>query len=67
MPKFKVGDQVERTGPLVPPYMRTGAVIRVIPNEHGLDFLCQYEVEFGNEMTAVLYETQLRLAASNPA
>jgi hypothetical protein len=30
MPKFKVGDQVERIGSLVPEYMRTGVITRVV-------------------------------------
>jgi hypothetical protein len=32
MPKFKVGDLVERIGSLVPHYMRHGVITRVIPN-----------------------------------
>jgi hypothetical protein len=35
MPKFKVGDHVERIGSLVPEYMRSGIVTRVIPNQQG--------------------------------
>ena len=38
MTLFKVGDQVERIGALVnPPYVRSGVVIRIIPNKDGLD------------------------------
>jgi hypothetical protein len=33
MPRFKVGDLIERVGMLVPEYMKNGIVIRVIPNQ----------------------------------
>jgi hypothetical protein len=33
MLKFNVGDHVERIGSLVPPYMRSGVIIRVIPDK----------------------------------
>jgi hypothetical protein len=62
MPKFKVGDQVERIGSLVPPYMRSGIVTKVIPNKDGMDWFTEYEVNFGNQVIAIFYETQLRLA-----
>jgi hypothetical protein len=61
MPKFKVGDQVERIGSLVPTYMRNGVIIRVVPDEGGVDWLTEYEVNFGDEVIAMFYETQLRL------
>jgi hypothetical protein len=66
MPKFKVGDHVERIGVLVPPYIRNGIITRVIPNAnaHAPDWLTEYEVDFGNHVIATLYETQLRLAES---
>jgi len=32
MALFKVGDRVKRVGPLVPEYMKTGRVVRVIPH-----------------------------------
>ena len=62
MPKFKVGDRVERIGSLVPQYMKSGTVIRVIPNESAQDWFTEYEVNFGNQIIATFYETQLRMA-----
>jgi len=62
MPKFKIGDRVERIGSLVPDYMSSGIVTRVIPNKEGQDLFNEYEVNFGNQLTATFYETQLRLA-----
>ena len=62
MPKFAVGDYVERIGSLVPEYMRSGVIIRVIPNDQGLDLFNEYEVNFGNQVIGIFYETQLRLA-----
>ena len=62
MPKFKVADRVERIGSLVPDYMRNGIVTRVIPNNEGQDLFNEYEVNFGNQLIATFYETQLRLA-----
>jgi hypothetical protein len=59
--KFKVGDYVERIGSLVPDYMRSGVVTRVIPNKDGLDLFTEYEVNFDNRVIATFYETQLRL------
>jgi hypothetical protein len=66
MPKFKIGDHVERIGVLVPEYMRHGVVTRVIPNTetNGLDWLTEYEVNFDNQQIATFYETQLRLVES---
>jgi len=67
MPKFAVGDYVERIGSLVPEYMRNGVVILLIPNDQGLDLFNEYEVNFGNQVIAIFYETQLRLATkANP-
>ena len=40
--------------------MKTGRVTLVIPNQNGLDWFTEYEVDFGR-ITARLYETQLRL------
>jgi len=62
MPKFNVGDRVERIGSLVPEYMRSGVVTRVIPNPQGQDLFNEYEVNFDNQLIAIFYETQLRLA-----
>ena len=61
MPKFKVGDHVERIGSLVPPYMHYGTVTRVTPYKSGMDWLTEYEVNFGDQLIGVFYETQLRL------
>ena len=66
MSKFNVGDQVERIGSLVPEYMRTGIVTKVIPNQDGLDWFTEYEVNFGNKTIAIFYETQLRLVKTAP-
>ena len=41
MPKFKIGDHVERVGSLVPEYMHRGIVLRVIQNEDAGRFLCR--------------------------
>jgi hypothetical protein len=67
MPKLKVGDQVERVGSLVPEYMKSGVITRVIPNDQGQDLFNEYEVNFGNQVVAILYESQLQLATkANP-
>jgi hypothetical protein len=66
MPKFAVGDYVERIGSLVPEYMRSGVIIRVIPNDQDLDLFNEYEVNFGNQVIAIFNETQLRLATNHP-
>jgi hypothetical protein len=62
MPTFKVGDRVERVGPFVPNYMKNGVVTRVIPNDAGMDWLSEYEVNFGNNQIAIVYEMQLKPA-----
>jgi hypothetical protein len=67
MPQFKVGDRVERIGTLVPPYMKNGTILTVIPSKSELDWFTEYEVNFGNQIIAVFYETQLRLADDVPA
>jgi len=64
MPKFKVGDRVERIGSLVPEWRRSGVIIRVIPNDQGLDLFNEYEVNVGNQVIAIFYETQLRLSSA---
>ena len=64
MPKFKVGDRVERIGTLVSPYMKSGVITRVIPTINGPDWVTEYEVDFGNQVIATLYETQLRQVES---
>lgn len=59
MPKFKVGDQVERFGCLVPKYLPSGTVTRIIPNEDEIEWCTQYEVNFDDGYIATLYQTQL--------
>jgi hypothetical protein len=60
IPKFEVGDRVERIiGRLLPEHVRHGVVTRVIPNR--FDFMAEYEVKFDNRVSAKFYETQLRL------
>jgi hypothetical protein len=61
MPRFKVGDHVERIGPLIPQYVRSGVVTRIIPNKDGLDWFTEYEVNFDDTLIATFYETQLQL------
>jgi hypothetical protein len=63
MPKFKIGDQVQRRGMLVPQYMKNGVVTGVIPNKVGQDWFTEYEVKFGGGSIATFYETELRLVA----
>jgi hypothetical protein len=60
MPLFKIGDYVERVDSLVPPYMKFGCIVGVIPNPNGPEHLTEYEVEF-TSMRATLYQIQLRL------
>ncbi len=69
MPRFSVGDRVERIGSLIPGYMRNGVIIRIIPNKFGLDRFTEYEVSFEQNQIAICYETQLRLmpAGADPA
>jgi hypothetical protein len=57
MPKFAVGDHVERIGSFVPAYMRRGVIIRDIPSDQGLGLFNEYEVNFGNQVIAIFYET----------
>ena len=59
MPNFKVGDHVERTGPLVPPYMRVGTISRIILHPELPEGLDEYEVQFQTG-TAIFYGTQLK-------
>jgi hypothetical protein len=62
MPKFAVGDRVERIGAVVPESMRIGTVTHVIANTVGLDTFYEYEVKFGSAF-ATFYEEELRLAS----
>jgi hypothetical protein len=66
MAKFRVGDQVERIGSLGPLYMRRGVIVQVIPNQSGMEWLTEYEIDFGNNDIATFYETQLRLIQEEP-
>ena len=66
MPKFKFGDYVERIGVLVPEYMRSGVITRVIPNDQGLDLFNEYEINFGSQVIGIFYESQLQLATKQP-
>jgi hypothetical protein len=61
MPKFAVGDHVERIGVLVPENMRHGIVTRVITNKVGQDLFYEYDVDFGNQVIGTFYEAELRL------
>jgi hypothetical protein len=65
MPKFKIGDHVERIGAFVPVYMKRGIVMRVIPNKHGQDWFNEYEVKFDDTVVGIFYESQLRLIAED--
>ena len=63
MPRFKVGDYVERIGPLVPENMRFGRIVRVIGPPTGLpDKLTWYEIAFHLGLMGTCGQTELRLA-----
>lgn len=64
MPLFRVGDHVERIGALIPTTMKQGIVTKVIPQKHGIDWATQYEVDFGEEVKAIFYQSELRLVNS---
>ena len=59
MPRFKLGDRVYREDRPEPNYISTGTITAVIPNQHGLDIFCEYEVDFGIAGVLLAYETQL--------
>jgi hypothetical protein len=61
MARFKVGDYVERVGTLVPIYMKSGLVVRVIPHPDLPEGFTEYEIDF-KFVVATFYENQLRLA-----
>ena len=61
MPKFAVGDRVERIGPLIPNYLRSGVIVSVIPSK--VDSFTQYEVDFGDQIR-VIYQPELRLLSA---
>jgi len=43
-----------------------GIVTGVIPNKQGQDSFNEYEVNFGNQLIMILFETQLRLVTTDP-
>jgi len=61
MPRFKVGDQVERVGSLIPPYMKSGRVMRVIPHPDLPEHFTEYEIDF-KFVIATFFESQLKLS-----
>ena len=63
MPKFKVGDRVERIGAIVPTYMRDGVVKAVIPHNDLPEHFTEYDVDF-KFVVARFYESQLKLVAA---
>jgi hypothetical protein len=63
MPRFKVGDYVERFGPLAPEYTTVGRIVRVIPHADLPAYLTEYDVDFGFTILT-FYESQLRLRES---
>jgi hypothetical protein len=63
--KYNNQCSVERIGSLVRPYIR-GVIIRVILDEDGIDWLDEYEVDFGKNVIATFYEGQLRLVKKAP-
>jgi len=72
MSLFKIGDHVERVGPLVPEYMKFGHVVRVIPHPDLPEYLTEYEVDFDSRRelahhVATVYQTQLRLIVDDPS
>ena len=60
MPKFRVGDQVQRLSSILAD-TRIAAIKRVVPNKDGYDMFTEYEIEYADGQTATFYETQLRL------
>ena len=65
MPKFKIGDRVERIGNLVSPYVKNGEITRVFIYNIGRFSFTEYEVKFDGGFTATSYETELRLVKLN--
>ena len=66
MTPFKVGDRVERIGPLAPDWMKYGVITKVLPDKHGIDWATQYAVEFGPELNRTFYQNELRLVETAP-
>ena len=61
MTPFKVGDRVERIGPLAPDWMKYGVITKVLPDKHGIDWatperiasrdrLCQPEIDLFKQL-----------------
>jgi hypothetical protein len=65
MARFKVGDYVERVGPLVPIYMKSGRIVHVIPHPELPEGFAEYTIDF-KFVVATFYENQLKLAESHP-
>ena len=65
MPKFKMGDRVERIGNLVSPYVKNGEITGVFTYNIGQFSFTEYEVKFDGGFTATSYETELRLVKRN--
>jgi hypothetical protein len=42
-------------------YMRTGTIIRVVPDTAVVDWLNECEIDFGDGLIGMFYENQLRL------
>jgi hypothetical protein len=40
---------------------------KVIPNKHAIDATTQYEVDFGQQLRAILYQNELRLVKATTA
>jgi hypothetical protein len=49
----QVRTAVGRIGPLIPQYLRSDRVTAIIPNPHRVDWLTQYEVDFGHNLVQV--------------
>jgi hypothetical protein len=65
MARFEVGVYVERVGALVPSYMKSGRVVRVIPHPDLPEGFTEYEIDF-KFVVATFYENQLKLAEYSP-
>ena len=62
IPKFKVGDQVERVNGVLLGRTLVGAVKSIIPEREGYERFTEYEIECLDGTISLFYETQLRLA-----
>ena len=67
MPRFKVGDYVQRVGVFTPTYMKFGRVVRVMPHAGQPDYFTEYEIGFELGLTGIFRQTELCLAAEDPA